>query len=176
MEIKEAAAMLYNAYISTTEKMIWTDLGCGNGTFTLALAAMLSPGSLVYAIDTNAASLQQIPSGYKQVSIEKHKADFITDKLPFSNVDGILMANALHYVQNKNTFIKKVAARLKEEGCFLIVEYNTDQPVSVWVPFPVSFTTLRNLFQNAGFNTVQQLSERPSLYGHAPMYSAVIMK
>lgn len=174
MEIKEAAAMLKNDYFNPAKKMIWADLGCGNGTFTLALAAMLSPGSLVYAIDTNAASLQQIPSGYKQVSIEKHKADFITDKLPFSKVDGILMANALHYVQNKNAFIQKVATYLKEEGYVLIVEYNTDDAVPVWVPFPVSFTTLQSLFQDAGFNTVRLLSEHPSVYGHTHLYSAIV--
>ena len=174
MEINEAAAMLKNDYINAAKKMIWADLGCGNGTFTLALAAMLSPGSLVYAIDTNAASLQQIPSGYKQVSIEKYKADFITDELAFANIDGILMANALHYVQSKNAFLKKVAAHLKEDGSFLIVEYNTDEPVPVWVPFPVSFTTLRDLFLNAGFSTIRQLDERPSVYGHASMYSAFV--
>ena len=64
MEIKEAVAMLKNDYVNATKKMIWADLGCGSGTFTLALAAMFVPDSLVYAIDTNAASLQQIPSGY----------------------------------------------------------------------------------------------------------------
>jgi ubiquinone/menaquinone biosynthesis C-methylase UbiE len=176
MRLDEAAAMLNNDYFHTAEQMVWADLGCGNGTFTLALANLLSPDSLVYAIDSNAASLQQIPSSYKQVSIEKHKADFVGDKLPFDTVDGILMANAFHYVQHKDTFIKKAATFLKDDGCFLIVEYNTNQPVPVWVPFPVSFTALQNLFQDAGFNTVRLLGERPSVYGHASMYSAIITK
>lgn len=70
MQLNEAAAMLDHDYFRTTEQMVWADLGCGSGTFTLALASLLSPGSFVYAIDRNAAALQQIPSGYNWVSIK----------------------------------------------------------------------------------------------------------
>lgn len=176
MRIDEAAAMLDNEYFHSAQQMVWADLGCGNGTFTLALANLLSPGSFVYAIDNNATALQQIPSSYNQVSIKKYNADFIMDGLPFDKVDGILMANALHYVQDKDAFIKKTSTFLKNDGRFLIVEYNTDQPVPVWVPFPVSFTALQSLFQDAGFNTVRLLSEHPSVYGHAHLYSAIVTR
>ena len=176
MELEDAAAMLNNDHLHIAKKMVWADLGCGNGTFTLALATLLLPGSLIYAIDSNSDSLQQVPAHYQQVSIKKYKADFVNDKLPFNAIDGILMANALHYVRHKSIFIKKAAAGLKQDGFFLIVEYDTDQPVPLSVPFPVSFTALRVLFQDAGFSTVRQLSKRPSAYGHAPMYAAVIKK
>lgn len=176
MEIREAVAMLNNAHLDTSKKTVWSDLGCGTGTFTLALATLLLPGSLIYAIDRNAASLQQVPAHYHGVDIKKHQADLIHNALPLNAMDGILMANALHYVQHKSIFIKKVAAGLRQDGCFLIVEYDTDQPVPVWVPFPVSFTALQDLFRNAGFSTVQRLGEHPSVYRHAPMYAAIIKK
>ncbi len=176
MQLNEAAAMLDNDHFHTREQMVWADLGCGSGTFTLALASLLSPGSFVYAIDSNAAALQQIPSGYNRVSIKKYQSDFISDRLPLGKVDGILMANALHYVQHKDAFIKKAASALGDQGRFLIVEYNTDLPVPVWVPFPLSFASLQSLFRGAGFNAVRLLNERPSVYGHAPLYSAVITK
>ncbi|HRP57639.1 class I SAM-dependent methyltransferase [Agriterribacter sp.] len=176
MRIDEAAAMLDNEYFHTAQQMAWADLGCGSGTFTMALATLLYPGSVVHAIDNNAAALKQIPPGYNQVSIEKHKIDFVGGVLPFDKVDGILMANALHYVQQKVDFIKKTAGFLKDKGQFLIVEYNTDQPVPVWVPFPVSFASLQNLFHDADFNTIRLLSEHPSVYGHAPMYSAIVKR
>ena len=86
------------------------------------------------------------------------------------------MANALHYVQHKDAFIKKTALALKAKGRFLIVEYDTDLPVPVWVPFPLSFASLQSLFRGVGFNAVRLLNERPSVYGHAPLYSAVITK
>ena len=86
------------------------------------------------------------------------------------------MANAFHYVQHKDAFIKKIAVHIKQGGRFLIVEYNTDQPVPIWVPFPVSFTALQSLFRDTGFNIVRLLSERPSVYGHAAMYSAIITR
>ena len=176
MQLDEAAAMLNHDYFHVAEQMVWADLGCGNGTFTLALATLLTAGSFVYAIDSNAASLQQMPTSYKQVSIEKHNADFTSDALPFDKVDGVLIANALHYVKHKAAFLKKIVTFLKDDGRFLIVEYNTNQPVPGWVPFPVSFTALQSLFRDAGFNTVRLLSERPSVYGHAPMYSAIIAR
>ena len=175
MRLDEAAAMLGSDFYST-DKMVWADFGCGNGTFTLALATMLSPGSFVYAIDSNATFLKQIPLSYNQVSIEKHKADFIHDKLPFEKVDGILMANSLHYVQHKDAFLKKSTTFLKKDGRFLVVEYNTDQPVPVWVPFPVSFIALQGLFKNLGYNAVRLLGERPSVYKHAHLYSALITR
>lgn len=82
MEIREAAAMLNNAHWDTSKKTVWSDLGCGTGTFTLALATLLLPGSLMYAIDSNAASLQQVPDCYREVDIKKYKADFINNALP----------------------------------------------------------------------------------------------
>ena len=33
----------------------WADLGAGSGAFTLALADLLPPGSLIYAVDKDAA-------------------------------------------------------------------------------------------------------------------------
>lgn len=176
MEIRDAAAMLKNAHLDASKQTVWADLGCGSGTFTMALASFLLPGSLIYAIDSNAASLQQIPAPYRGVDIQKHKADFINEVLPFNAIDGILMANALHYVQHKNIFIQKIVTGLKQDGSFLIVEYDTDQPVPVWVPFPVSFGALQRLFRDAGFGTVMQLSKRPSVYRHAPLYAAMIKR
>ena len=39
----------------------WADLGCGDGTFTLALASLLPAGSTIYAVDQDAAALRALP-------------------------------------------------------------------------------------------------------------------
>ena len=38
----------------------WADLGAGAGAFTLALADLLPPGSLIYAIDKDTAALRDL--------------------------------------------------------------------------------------------------------------------
>jgi methylase of polypeptide subunit release factors len=62
MELIEAAKMLENDSFNSLQKERWADLGCGSGTFTIALAGLLKPQSIIYAIDTNASALKQIPA------------------------------------------------------------------------------------------------------------------
>ena len=76
----------------------WADLGCGTGTFTVALADLLSPGSTIHAMDRDASVLRRIPPEHRGVSITTHRGDFTNHTWPFANLDGILMANSLHYV------------------------------------------------------------------------------
>ena len=40
---------------------------CGTGTFTLALADLLAPSSVVHAIDSDASALRKIPSAHKSI-------------------------------------------------------------------------------------------------------------
>ena len=175
MQISEASQMLKHDDFTFAVKTIWADLGCGNGIFTLALAGLLQPQSVIYAMDKNVSSLQQIPETYHSVFINKQRADFVKDKLSFTGLDGILMANSLHYVKDKIAFLKKATACLKEDGRFLIVEYDTDR-ANTWVPYPVSFSSLRSLFLQAGYSVVKKLLERPSIYRRAKMYSVVVRK
>jgi ubiquinone/menaquinone biosynthesis C-methylase UbiE len=100
----------------------------------------------------------------------------VRDPLELPPLDGILMANALHYVENKPGFIDKLKRYLKPKSGFLIVEYDLDKPVPTWVPYPVSFVALTRLFKTAGYGSVEKLGERPSRYGRGNMYAALITK
>lgn len=154
---------------------IWVDLGCGTGTFTMALARLLGANSRIFAVDKNYSSLEKIPGYFNKTVIEKKHVDFITDELYFPELDGILMANSLHYVQKQTAFIKAVKTYLKPDGCFLIVEYDSNRS-NPWVPYPVSFSRLEELFNAAGFSSVQKITEKPSLYNRSNLYSAIIGK
>ncbi len=156
---------------SSGEKQTWTDLGCGAGTFTLALAHQLKEGSNICAVDKNLSALNKIPNEFDNVQIKKHQADFTEFDLP-ENLDGILMANSLHYVDNKAIFIKKIENKLKYKGSFLIIEYDTDKS-NQWVPFPITFQSLKILFENIGFTSITKLNEQPSIYKRANIYSAL---
>jgi ubiquinone/menaquinone biosynthesis C-methylase UbiE len=173
MEIANAAGLIKHPDFNTSGKINWADLGCGTGTFTLALASLLPKGSAIYAVDSNELALQAIPDSYKEAIIEKVTADFVSDKLAFNDLDGILMANSLHYVKNKPDFIKQIIPHLKKEGCILVVEYDTDIPNN-WVPYPLSYSSLQKLFSRLGFTIIRKLNERSSIFNRAMMYAAII--
>src|SRR5689334_15358015 len=102
MTIEEAAALFSTAHI---DGRFWADLGCGDGVFTRALATRLAPGSTIHAIDRDRSALKQLPPEYQGVTVVPHAGDFTTAPLPFPQLDGVLMANSLHYVQRPAAFV-----------------------------------------------------------------------
>jgi trans-aconitate methyltransferase len=171
MELNEALKLIQHAI--TKEKTAYADLGCGNGLFTKALAQLLSAQSVIYALDKNQTALNSF-SVDSNIQLKKMNIDFIKDELPFKNLSGILMANSLHYVEDKNAFLLKAKASLSPNGYFIIVEYDTDK-ANHWVPYPVSFSSLHNLFNTIDFHAVQKLQTYPSRYWRT-MYSVLISR
>jgi SAM-dependent methyltransferase len=171
MDHRDAVDLLRNAPLAISASQRWADLGCGTGTFTLALADLLPPGSSITAMDRDASALKQVPGLHGTTRITEHIGDFATEPLPYTDLDGILLANALHFVRDQSDFIRRASTSLKPAGAFLLVEYDTDNP-NPWVPHPVSFAALERLFKASGFRTVRRLAERRSAFGRARLYSA----
>jgi ubiquinone/menaquinone biosynthesis C-methylase UbiE len=175
MELIEAVKIIASDKFNSLQKEKWTDLGCGNGTFTLALAQLLQPQSFIYAVDTDKSALDQIPAEYNSVIIEKMRGNFEEDDLSFKNLDGILMANSLHYIKDKNSFIERAAGCLEKGGCFLLIEYDTNK-ANQWVPYPLDFSSMTGLFNSAGFHSIRKLQEKASVFGRSKLYSALIQR
>ena len=173
MRLRDAIDMLAESGVEALGPTIWADLGCGDGTFTRALADMLTPGSLVHAIDLDGSALRRIPSAHKGVRISTHCADFMKQPWPFAGLDGILMANSLHYVENQAGFIRDCESHMKLPRRFLLVEYDVNE-ANRWVPYPISRTRLTALFEQAGYSSVRVLRSRPSLYRRASLYSVAV--
>ncbi len=169
MELATAIQLIKNNQLPQESPTTWADLGCGSGLFTFALANLLKAGSTIYAIDKSPVRLDSFPAN--GVEIKTLQLDFVSEKLPFQQLDGILMANSLHYVRDKTVLIQQLLECLQPDGQFLMVEYDTDMPVPQWVPYPLSFRSLQKLFAN---DSVQHLGEHPSVYGRANMYAALI--
>jgi trans-aconitate methyltransferase len=157
--------------ISANAPQRWADLGCGSGTFTAALSSLLLPGSQIFAVDKQH---QVFPENH-QVIINFIQADFEKDMLPLSGLDGILMANSLHFTQNKIQLIRKLETYFISNPTFLIVEYDTNSG-NRWVPFPLAFQNLKDLFKELDYATINKIAEHPSVYNDAFIYSALIQR
>lgn len=172
MKLQDAIALIQHPGIGEIPNARWADLGCGSGLFGFALAAQLRKGGHIYAVDKNPFTLERLPNP-NHISIETIQADFSKDPLPFGELEGILMANALHFVADKQRFIKTAGKYLKKEGGFLLVEYDTDKS-NPWVPYPISREQLQLLFANAGYTSFTELGKMPSAYHNGQLYAVFI--
>jgi ubiquinone/menaquinone biosynthesis C-methylase UbiE len=166
---EEAIQLIAGAINNGKAAQIWADLGCGTGTFTMALGSLLPAGSIIHAIDRQS---QNLPQQFGNACIHFHRADFEKDTLPFNDADGILLANALHYVKDQQSLLAQLTSRLRQEGRFLLIEYDRRQ-ANRWVPYPLPLADAIHLFHSIGFNNFQKLNERPSIYGQGTMYSCM---
>lgn len=171
MTIEEAIILIRDGVTKTVEPSHWSDLGCGTGVFTNALAMLLGNGSTILAVDVQGNL--KVHEDSAAAAIEFKQLDFVRQDLPVNMLDGILMANALHYVEDKVSFIEKLKLKLKDQGIIILVEYDTDRS-NRWVPYPLKFSRCAELFSSLGFGSVTKIGERKSVYQSGKMYAALI--
>ena len=101
------------------------DIGCGSGTFTIALARLVGETGKVIAVDVQNEMLQMVR---KKAAKEGMKSNIITYKSDprrigiEEKVDFALAFYMVHEVPDAEAFIKEIAAILKPNGKLLIVE------------------------------------------------------
>jgi ubiquinone/menaquinone biosynthesis C-methylase UbiE len=139
----------------------WADLGSGEGAFTLALAELLGPGSSITAVDRDGGALRHLERDrFPGVQIDTNAGDF-TRPLPLSNLDGVVMANSLHFVRDKTLVLESVRRMLRPGGTLIVVEYGTDRG-NPWVPHPFSYERWETMAAQAGFVKTRLLRTIPS--------------
>jgi ubiquinone/menaquinone biosynthesis C-methylase UbiE len=156
---------------------IWADMGSGRGAFTRALAEILNPDSEIYSIEKNKTALQQQEKSFYELhpSLTVHfiHEDF-TGPITSPALDGILMANSLHFIRDKASLLRRLGQYLKTGGRFILVEYNIERS-STWVPYPISFPEWQEKSSGWGFINTRLLATRPSRY-YREIYSALSSK
>jgi SAM-dependent methyltransferase len=145
---------------------VWADLGSGTGAFTLALADLLNPGGVIYSVDRDANALQQQKGAmarcFPDMTVHYRDGDF-TQPLDLPPLDGIVIANALHFVARPQQIdvVRPLRGYLRPGGRLIVVEYDVDQG-NHWVPYPLSLASWEDLADRVGFGVTHLLASVPS--------------
>jgi SAM-dependent methyltransferase len=172
MSPDDARALIAHPSLSAGGRQVWTDLGCGDGTFTVALASLLPAGSTVHAIDNDTRALARLPARHGDVAIVAHAGDFTVLPWPFDGVDGVLMANSLHYVREQAAFLRGIEAAQRRRR-ILLVEYDITRG-NAWVPFPISQPSAVELFRSVGYGVEAILGRTRSKYRRGEIYGLLL--
>lgn len=167
MNTREAVALIRRAIPQHTR--IWADVGAGDGTFTRALVTLLGPGSRIYAVDRAPRALTALDrwAAASKADVTTVEADFtrpfelpgLDDRL----LDGLLLANALHFVRDPETVLARLAARVRPGGRVVIIEYDR-RKANPWVPYPLPRERLPELAAAARLSPPEITATRPSAF------------
>lgn len=154
---------------------VWADLGAGTGTFTRALGELLGPRGVVHAVDRKTRAVRalrrlELPDG---ATLHAVHGDF-TAALDLPDLDGVLMANSLHFSEDQESTLSRVTDLLRPGGRLLLVEYDRTRG-NRWVPHPVPPDRFRSLARRIGLSPPREVGRRRSAHGR-DMYAAVARK
>jgi hypothetical protein len=131
----------------------------------------LPAGSVIHAVDTDQNALRHLPHP-ERVQIIPHAFNFVEKSWPFDGLDGVLMANSLHYVADQHAIIQQIQSYLQPAHLLIIIEYDREN-ANPWVPYPITYQQLAALLESLGYGSVSKLGQHPSRYGNGMIYAAL---
>jgi ubiquinone/menaquinone biosynthesis C-methylase UbiE len=154
----------------------WADLGCGEGAFTLPLGEAVGPRGTLIAIDRDPVAIDKLRNaidtwdGPDLADIDLRPGDL--GRLPdLPPLDGVLLANALHYLARPASVLATVRAALRPGGRIVLIEYDRADS-NPWVPHPIPIAALPGLAAAAGIPPFDVVSRVASDFG-SMVYAAV---
>jgi SAM-dependent methyltransferase len=167
MNSREARSFLANAVAPGPG--IWADLGAGTGTFTRALADINGQGSTIYAVDHDPDAITALEraapvAGVRIVPIlgDFTRALELPDVAP-GTLDGILLANALHFVAEPARVLQSLVRWLRPGGSVVLIEYDRRR-ANRWVPYPIEKKRLAEIAEQAGLSAPVISGSMPSRF------------
>ena len=145
---------------------VWADIGCGDGIFTSALYTLIQPDGEIYAVDRDQFALDALARNFAEshldATLHTLRADFARE-LTLPALDGMIMANSLHFIADKAPVLSRLIRLLKSGGRLIMVEYNTDRGNPA-VPHPLDDQNWLKLATRVGLREARILSRIPSSF------------
>lgn len=168
MDPRDATDLIRDAVAGRTGT--WLDLGSGDGAFTRVLAACLGTSSRIVAVDRDqhaiAALEQWAHRDAPQVSalVADFTRPFELPGLSPGDLDGMLLANALHYALDPRAVLARLVPWLRQGGRLVVIEYDRRLP-NPWVPFPIRPAKLETVAAAVGLAKPVIRARKASAYG-----------
>ncbi len=140
------------------------------------LSELLGVEATIFGVDRNRSALRRLELNFKSLrpraQILPLCADF-TKPLPLPPLNGILMANALHFVPDskKGNVLSQLMRLLIPGGRFVLVEYNSNRG-NLAVPHPLGEFEFLRLAEHVGLSDCQIRARVPSSFLNE-MYAGV---
>jgi ubiquinone/menaquinone biosynthesis C-methylase UbiE len=102
------------------------DLGAGTGPFEVALAKAVTPTGKVYAVDVDRGFFDYIAEKAKAAGVTNVQTvlgEFTDPKLPSRDVDVAFFHDVLHHIQDRQAYLKNLAAYLKPTARIVVIDY-----------------------------------------------------
>lgn len=105
------------------------DVGAGSGYFTLRLAEAVGDAGRVWALDIRQEMLDHIAGRLREAQIANVELMLVPPddpRLPAGGIDTILMVDTIHYVQDRASYARKLAAALAPGGRVVVIDFHYD--------------------------------------------------
>jgi ubiquinone/menaquinone biosynthesis C-methylase UbiE len=108
------------------EKMIFADVGCGNGYFTFPASEIAGSKGRVFALDISLELLEDINIRIKEenkTNIEVIKTEENNLRISKESVDLAFSCNVMHEAKDLDLFLKEIKRVLKPQGRIVIIDW-----------------------------------------------------
>lgn len=105
------------------------DVGAGTGLFTLAFAAQVGPGGVVYAVDLIPEFLAHIGDKVERAGLTQVKLVQASERsagLPPASVDLIFMSDAYHHLEYPQHVLATLRAALRPGGSLWVIDFQRE--------------------------------------------------
>ena len=136
--------------------MVFVDVGCGDGFFTILAAQLVGEKGKVYAVDTDASAIERLKRRAAEKGLGNVKAVVVeAEETVFCDgcADVVFYSIVLHDFHDPAKVLLIAMRMLKPSGCLVDLDWKKKQ-TEIGPPVRIRFSEeqAQRLIKNAGFN------------------------
>ena len=151
--------------LQLTDGEVACDFGCGNGFYTLPMAAAVGEKGAVFAVDIQQEMLELLGLRVKEAGLENVRPVLgtISDpKLPKASCDAIVQIDVYHELSHPVTTLKHLRNALTEDGELILVEFRLeDREVPIKLKHKMSKAQMLLEMKANGLSFAREFDELP---------------